>query len=109
MPRALNRLDLFDVRKLDFEEPDYDRFPCLRLAKDAMAMGGTAPAILNAANEVAVAAFLEEKTSFTSIPTLVEHALKHVEAREAIELQTILEDDGHARAMVRLRLAEGVH
>ena len=106
---GVDRLDLFDVRKLDFEEPDYDRFPCLRLAKDAMAMGGTAPAILNAANEVAVAAFLEEKTSFTSIPTLVEHALKHVEAREAIELQTILEDDGHAREMVRLRLAEGVH
>ena len=106
---GVDRLNLFDVRKLDFEEPDYDRFPCLRLAKDAMAMGGTAPAILNAANEVAVAAFLDEKTSFTSIPTLVEHALKHIEVREASELQTILEDDGYAREMVRLRLDEGVH
>ena len=106
---GVDRLNLFDVRKLDFEEPDYDRFPCLRLAKDAMAMGGTAPAILNAANEVAVAAFLDEKTSFTSIPTLVEHALKHIEVREASELQTILEDDGYAREMVRLRLDEGVY
>ena len=108
-PSGVRSLDLFDVRKLDFEEPDYDRFPCLSLAKQAMATGGTAPAILNAANEVAVAAFLDEKISFTTIPLLVEHALEDITAREARDLQTILDDDGRARDTVRLRLAEVVH
>jgi len=106
---GVDRLDLFEVRKLDFEEPDYARFPCLQLAKDAMTTGGTAPAILNAANEVAVAAFLDEKTGFTTIPMLVEHALKNVSAREASDLQTILEADEQAREQVRMKLAEGVH
>ena len=106
---GVSSLNLFDVRKLDFEEPDYDRFPCLSLAKQAMATGGTAPAILNAANEVAVAAFLDEEISFTTIPLLVERALEDIAAREARDLQTILEDDGRARETVRLRLAEGVH
>jgi 1-deoxy-D-xylulose-5-phosphate reductoisomerase len=106
---GVDRLDLFDVRKLDFEEPDYDRFPCLRLAKDAMSIGGTAPAILNAANEVAVAAFLAGETGFTTIPMLVEHALDTVDAREACDLKTILEDDERAREQVRTKLAEGVH
>ncbi len=106
---GVERLDLFDVRKLDFEEPDYDRFPCLRLAKDAMAMGGTAPAILNAANELAVAAFLDDKTPYTSIPMLVDYALEHVEVGEAKDLETILEADSQARETIRVRLAQGVH
>jgi len=106
---GVERLDLFSVRHLDFEEPDYDRFPCLRLARDAMTVGGTAPAILNAANEIAVAAFLDEKIAFTDIPRLVGHALERVSARPAIDLETILADDGSARACVQRALAEGVH
>jgi 1-deoxy-D-xylulose-5-phosphate reductoisomerase len=101
-------LDLFAVRKLDFEEPDYVRFPCLRLAKEAMASGGTAPAILNAANEVAVAAFLDERIAFTAIPLLVEHALEHVSARAAVDLDTILADDAAARAAAQQRIHDGV-
>ena len=106
---GVERLDLFSVRHLDFEEPDYDRFPCLRLARDAMSAGGTAPAILNAANEIAVAAFLDEKIAFTAIPRLVGHALERVTARPAIDLETILADDSGARECVHRALAEGVH
>ena len=103
------RLDLFDVRRLDFEEPDYDRFPCLRLARDAMSVGGTAPAILNAANEMAVAAFLDEKISYTTIPRLVGGALERVTAQPARDLETILADDANARECVQRLLSEGVH
>jgi 1-deoxy-D-xylulose-5-phosphate reductoisomerase len=102
------KLDLFAVRKLDFEEPDYDRFPCLRLARDAMARGGTAPAILNAANEVAVAAFLAEEIGFMAIPLLIEHALSSVTAHDADELDTILADDEAARDQVRQKIAGGL-
>ena len=102
------KLDLFAVRKLDFEEPDYDRFPCLRLARDAMARGGTAPAILNAANEVAVAAFLAEEIGFMAIPQLIEHALSSVTAHDADELDTILADDEAARDQVREKIASGL-
>lgn len=100
-------LDLFAVRKLDFEEPDFDRFPCLRLARDAMSAGGTAPAILNAANEVAVAAFLDEQVGFMDIPRLVEHALTRATAHSADDLDTILADDAAARAIVRDQIALG--
>ena len=106
---GVERLDLFSVRHLDFEEPDYDRFPCLRLARDAMSVGGTAPAILNAANEIAVAAFLDEKIAFTAIPSLVGHALERVTARPALDLETILADDHGARECVQRALADGVH
>ncbi|MCB1748160.1 MAG: 1-deoxy-D-xylulose-5-phosphate reductoisomerase [Gammaproteobacteria bacterium] len=105
---GVSALDLFAVRKLDFEEPDYVRFPCLRLAKEAMARGGTAPAILNAANEVAVAAFLDEQIGFTDIPKLVEHALERVTAREAVDLERILADDAAARAAAQQGIRDGV-
>ncbi len=101
---GVEHLDLFAVRKLDFEEPDYDRFPCLRLAREAMLRGGTAPAILNAANEVAVAAFLDRRAGFMDIPRLVDHALSTVTAHEADELETILADDSAAREAVRAQL-----
>jgi 1-deoxy-D-xylulose-5-phosphate reductoisomerase len=94
-------LDLFSVRKLDFEEPDYDRFPCLRLARDAICSGGTAPAILNAANEEAVTAFLAGEVGFTAIPRLVAHALEQLTARPAGDLAAILQDDAASRRCVR--------
>ncbi len=104
---GVDTLDLFRVRQLDFEEPDDTRFPCLRLAKEAMAAGGTAPAILNAANEVAVAAFLDEAIGFTDIPRLVERALSRVTVRAADDLETILADDAAARRVADEAIAAG--
>jgi len=104
---GVDTLDLFRVRQLDFEEPDYTRFPCLRLAKEAMAAGGTAPAILNAANEVAVAAFLDEAIGFTDIPRLVEGALSRVTAHAADDLETVLADDTAARRAADEAIAAG--
>jgi 1-deoxy-D-xylulose-5-phosphate reductoisomerase len=94
---GVEKLDFFSVSKLEFEEPDYERFPCLRLAEESIRKGGTAPAILNAANEVAVAAFLDEKLKFTDIPYVVEQALKNLPSRPAASLDVILEDDMAAR------------
>ncbi len=68
-------LDLFEVARLDFEEPDTQRFPCLRLAFDAVAASGVAPAVLNAANEVAVDAFLNKQLAFARIPEVIEMVL----------------------------------
>ncbi len=101
-------LDLFSVKQLDFEPPDDVRFPCLRLAREAMDVGGTATAILNAANEEAVAAFLEERVPFTMIPKLIEHALEQVPNRSADTLDIVLEDDAAARRFVTEQLSQRV-
>lgn len=94
---GVEKLDFFSVSKLEFDKPDYERFPCLRLAEESIRKGGTAPAILNAANEVAVASFLDEKLKFTDIPYIVEQTLKNVSSRPALTLDIILEDDLAAR------------
>ncbi len=98
-------LDLFEIAKLEFEKPDEQRFPCLRLAKEAMQQGGTSSAILNAANEVAVASFLDKQLSFTDIARLIEQVLEQVQHHEADSLDIILEDDAiarqHAKALAR--------
>ncbi|MDW5376323.1 1-deoxy-D-xylulose-5-phosphate reductoisomerase [Halomonas sp. HP20-15] len=91
------RLDLFEVARLDFEPPDEAAFPCLRLAREAMAAGGTAPAVLNAANEVAVEAFLEGRLAFTAIGEVVEAVLAAREVQPAHELDMILVEDARAR------------
>ena len=90
-------LDLFSIAKFDFEQPDYERFPCLRLAEESIRKGGTAPAILNAANEIAVASFLDNQLSFTDIPYIVEQTLINLSSRAATSLTEILEDDQSAR------------
>jgi 1-deoxy-D-xylulose-5-phosphate reductoisomerase len=90
-------LDFFEVGRLDFERPDARRFPSLRLAREAMSAGGTAPAILNAANEVAVEAFLTNRLSFPAIAETVESTLAARAARAADTLEVILEDDQRAR------------
>jgi 1-deoxy-D-xylulose-5-phosphate reductoisomerase len=92
-------LDLFSTARLDFEPIDAARFPCLGLALDAMRQGGTCPAMLNAANEVAVQAFLEGRLSFTGIPRLIETTLSKLSPRAAASLAVILEDDAQARAL----------
>ena len=71
-------LDMFKVARLDFEEPDFKRFPCLKLGYQALSMGGSAPAILNAANEVAVESFLKSRMSFTAIPAMIEEVMQTV-------------------------------
>ncbi|HMM78111.1 MAG TPA: 1-deoxy-D-xylulose-5-phosphate reductoisomerase [Gammaproteobacteria bacterium] len=91
------QLNLFDVRRLDFEEPDTRRFPSLRLAREAMRAGGTAPAILNAANEEAVAAFLDGRIRFPAIAAVVEDTLHGLAPRAADDLAVILDDDRRAR------------
>ncbi|MEP3560748.1 MAG: 1-deoxy-D-xylulose-5-phosphate reductoisomerase [Marinobacter sp.] len=90
-------LDLFAIGKFHFERPDVQRFPCLRLAADAFATGGTAPAVLNAANEIAVAAFLEGKLSFTDIPVIIERTLAATEVVDADSFETIFTKDAEAR------------
>ena len=83
---------------LTFEQPDETAFPCLRLAREAGIEGGTAPAVLNAANEVAVAAFLEGRIAFMDIPAAVDRALQSVPAVPAKSLDAVLEADAMARA-----------
>ncbi|MDV2438428.1 1-deoxy-D-xylulose-5-phosphate reductoisomerase [Acinetobacter gerneri] len=97
-------LDLFDVATLNFTQPDTTRFPALKLARQAMGAGGLAPSILNAANEVAVAAFLEQKIGFLHIAQVVEHTLNHVHNGVADSIDTILETDKLARQAASSRI-----
>ena len=97
IPAGVSALELFATGSLHFEAPDEVLFPCLRLARQAMEAGGTVPAILNAANEVAVEAFLDRRLRFTDIPALIEQTLTQLPMMAADELATILEADRHAR------------
>jgi 1-deoxy-D-xylulose-5-phosphate reductoisomerase len=94
---GVKSLDLVEVGRLDFETPDLERFPCLRLAREAAEAGGTAPAVLNAANEVAVAAFLEGRLNFTGIAGVIDSVLNRHEIRPVSELADALAADGWAR------------
>ncbi|MEE9527498.1 MAG: 1-deoxy-D-xylulose-5-phosphate reductoisomerase [Syntrophobacteria bacterium] len=93
----LPRLDFFTVQTLTFQEPDLNRFPCLKLAFAACKAGGTMPAVLNAANEVAVQAFLDNRIPFSGIPRLVNQAMEEHALDPAAELEAILEADAWAR------------
>lgn len=99
-------LDLFIHSQLDFQAPDLIRFPALRLAREAMQARGLAPAILNAANEIAVAAFLQQHITFLQIAHVVEHTLNQVENGSAESLETILEIDQRARAVASHRITQ---
>jgi 1-deoxy-D-xylulose-5-phosphate reductoisomerase len=90
-------LNLTQLTGLSFTEPNFSQFPCLSLAFAAAKTGGTAPAILNAANEVAVAAFLDEGLPYLAIPNVVEHCLNALAPLAADSLETILEADALAR------------
>jgi 1-deoxy-D-xylulose-5-phosphate reductoisomerase len=90
-------LNIFTVRQMDFEEPNLERFPCLRLAYKAISIGGTMPTILNAANEVAVEAFLNTGIRFTDIPVVIEQCMDSFEAESASSLEIILTADKNAR------------
>ena len=97
-------LDLFEIARLDFEPPDLVRFPCLRLAFEAVMAGGTAPAVLNAANEVAVARFLDGELGFTGIAEVVERTLDSIEIGAADSLDELLAVDARARGIAEQQL-----
>jgi 1-deoxy-D-xylulose-5-phosphate reductoisomerase len=94
---GVKALDLFEIGQLDFERPDPARFPCLKLAEDAARAGGTAPAILNAANEVAVEAFLERRIAFPDIAAVIARTLERLPGSSENTLEAILAADAAAR------------
>jgi 1-deoxy-D-xylulose-5-phosphate reductoisomerase len=98
------RLDLASIGKLEFEAPDLERFPCLRLAWDALRAGGSAPCILNAANEIAVGAFIAGQASFLDIDRIVAATLDQVAAGPVGSLEEVVAIDGRARDMARSQL-----
>jgi 1-deoxy-D-xylulose-5-phosphate reductoisomerase len=100
-------IDLLETARLDFAPPDPERFPCLRLARDAAVAGGTMPAILNAANEVAVTAFLDRRIAFTDISRLIERVLDEVPAGPDQTLEQVLAHDERARQVTEELIAAG--
>jgi 1-deoxy-D-xylulose-5-phosphate reductoisomerase len=98
---GVESLDLVRTARLDFEAPDVARFPCLRLARAAAEAGGTAPAVLNAANEVAVDAFLERRLGFMDIPSVIEEVLARHRGTPVVALDEVLAADEWARAEAR--------
>jgi len=98
---GVSRLDLTQLSALSFSEPDFGRFPCLSLAFSAARSGGTAPTVLNAANEVAVAAFLDEGLGYLAIPNVVSQVLERISVTAASSIEHILEIDAQARRVAR--------
>lgn len=101
MDSGVDALDLLHNNQLSFQKPDMNAFPCLRLAYETLDAGGTAPTILNAANEVAVDAFLQRKIKFLDIPVVIEKSLAQSTVAEADTVETILEIDQQTRAMAK--------
>jgi 1-deoxy-D-xylulose-5-phosphate reductoisomerase len=106
MPTPAQRLDLAAIARLDFGEPDLERFPALRLAREALEEGGSAPAVLNAANEVAVATFLEGRIAFPDISKLVEIALQENDSQAPQSIEDVFEIDRKVRSEVTSMLQE---
>ncbi|MBB3045928.1 1-deoxy-D-xylulose-5-phosphate reductoisomerase [Litorivivens lipolytica] len=98
MPSGVGSLDLIAQGRLDFQAPDEVRFPCLRLAREAVERGGTAAVLLNAANEVAVAAFLEGGLDFVAIPEVIESVMNSIPLVEPNSLDAVKLADREARA-----------
>ena len=94
---SFEALDLGSLKSLTFRDPDLDTFPALNLARQALDMGGFAPTVLNAANEVAVNEFLNKRIKFTDIPTIIESVMSDITQNTANTLEVILRDDGLAR------------
>ena len=106
MPTPAQRLNLADIARLDFGEPDLERFPALRLAREALEAGGSAPAVLNAANEVAVATFLDGRIQFPDISRLVESALQENDRPGPQSIEDVFEIDREVRRNVTLLIEE---
>ena len=101
---GVEEVDFFDVARLDFEAPNFERFPCLKFAYDAHEAGGYASIALNAANEVAVASFLNKHINFTEIPQLIENVLEQAPSGTPLVLNEILVQDAESRQQSRLWL-----
>ncbi|MBI3580134.1 MAG: 1-deoxy-D-xylulose-5-phosphate reductoisomerase, partial [Ignavibacteriales bacterium] len=99
-PMNGQRVNFPKLQSMTFFEPDREKFRCLQLACDALALGGTAPAVLNAANEIAVGAFLDKKISFEKIPIVIEKALTQHKVKRSPELPHIIETDKITRSFV---------
>ena len=99
METSAKPLDLASIGRLDFEAPDDDRFPCLQLARKALEMAGARPAVLNAANETAVAAFLGHRIAFLNIASVVEEVLDHYDPPTPMTITDVLAVDTEARAV----------
>jgi 1-deoxy-D-xylulose-5-phosphate reductoisomerase len=100
-------LDLAEVGSLTFEPPDEETFACLRLAREAGKAGGTAPCVLNAANEVAVGAFLAGRLPFLAIAAVIETTLERVGTGRVHSFETLYDADAQARAVAADLVAEG--
>ena len=98
---GVGSLDLFKIGQLDFEAPDTNKFPCLRLAYEALKLGGNAAAILNAANEIAVEAFIQKTIKFTDIPRLIEFVLNKSSIKDVSDLNMLIDTDAAARDSAR--------
>jgi 1-deoxy-D-xylulose-5-phosphate reductoisomerase len=105
-PLNVDRLDMAKIAKLEFFPPDFDKFPCLGLAYRAGNLGGTAPAILNAANEAAVARFLEQTIAFSDIPRVIAAVLDEAEIKQKPSLDDVIAADAWARKAALRILAE---
>lgn len=108
METPCQRLDLATIGRLDFEAPDYERFPCLKLAREALAAGGARPAILNAANEVAVAEFLKGQIGFLEIAAIVADTLNRYDPAAPGTLDHVLAIDAEARILAGERVKDCV-
>lgn len=103
-PNCLEPLDFTKLAQLTFEEPDLEKFPCLSLAYKALQKGGTMPAVLNAANEIAVQAFLDGKARLSDIPRLIESVIDEHETKNVTNLEIVLETDAWARNRAIMKL-----
>jgi 1-deoxy-D-xylulose-5-phosphate reductoisomerase len=101
---SLPPLDLTALASLRFEAPDLDRFPCIALAYKALREGGTLPAVLNAANEEAVRAFIDERISLTDIPTIIQRVMDSHSSEPALTLEIVLNADHSARLSANVEI-----
>lgn len=97
-------MDFSNPLDLSFSPPRYDKFPCLRLGADALAHGGSAPLIFNAANEIAVEAFLRNRIGFLEISDIIDHSLNTISTKQTGSLEELLELDGQVRHQASLRV-----
>ncbi len=97
IPLNVERLDLFKVASLTFREPDMEKFPCIRIAYDSIKAGGNIPCIMNAANEIAVAAFLRDRIRFTEIPSVIEKTIGKCNFVAKPDIEDIFESDRQGR------------
>ena len=106
---TLPTLDLAKIKQLTFEEPDYEKFPCIKLAQDSLLAGQSMPAVLNAANEVAVQAFLDEEISFKDISEIIRMAMNNHKSHNINSLEDVQSADRWAREEVNKLIAVTMH